>query len=87
MNWRIDFEGGRIVADDPNQTVIVNSFGGSLSNPDVLRDARVIAVAPNLLNLARAARACIAETPPTKARVELVMVLDVVIAQALGSDK
>jgi hypothetical protein len=51
--WVVDADEGRILATDARQTIVVDSFGGSISNPAVLADARLIAAAPEMLNALR----------------------------------
>lgn len=48
-------------------------------------DARLIAAAPELLEAAQAAWNCIAELPPTQARVETALLLQDAIAKATGA--
>lgn len=48
-------------------------------------NARLIATAPELLDAAQAAWNCIAELPPTQARVETAQLLQAAIAKATGS--
>ena len=46
--WEIDLEENRILATDDRRTIVCY-FAGSLLNPSVMADARLIAAAPDLL--------------------------------------
>lgn len=48
-------------------------------------NSRLIAAAPDLLAAAQAAWNCIAELPPTQARVEVAQMLQTAIEKAIGS--
>jgi hypothetical protein len=52
---------------------------------DYEANARLIAAAPQLLEAAQAAWNCIAELPPTQARVEVALMLQESIAAATGT--
>ena len=49
-------------------------------------NARLIAAAPDLLEAAQAAWNCIADLPPTQARVEVVQLLQQAIEKAVGAE-
>jgi hypothetical protein len=57
------------------------SWCADVSHPDM----RLIAAAPNLLEAAQAAWNCIAELPPTQARVEVALLLQGAIEKAIGT--
>lgn len=46
--WRVDEEGCRVLATD-NRSTIICEVVGSMSNPTVAAEARLIAAAPDLL--------------------------------------
>lgn len=49
--WRVDTEGNRILATDARETIVCH-LGASCRNPEVLADAVLLSVAPELWELA-----------------------------------
>ena len=48
LTWRVDKDDNRIVANDPRETIICH-MSASCRNREVMKDARLIASAPDLL--------------------------------------
>lgn len=67
MNWLIDIDGNRILANDERETILAH-LSGTCRNPEVMATARLIAAAPDLL---AACEALLAEvTTPSERWIE-----------------